>query len=392
MNLCIIQNVTLGKHLALSTYLRSIVEHLADFEDVEIQLMVQKEPENRIKERENVAVHPVNGNTYSLAGNVKFMLGAMKEIHKINRGKKIDVIHSLYPNSSILSVLASKSTKRLPRDTSVLYDIRSPWINMGVERRDISKNLRKIAYFFEGESLKRVDGVVFITEELERFYRKYTCFHKPSKVIPSGVDPELFYPQYKKGELIRKKMGFSNSVVIGYLGGLHQIRELGFLVEAFRVVRDNSTVDFRLVFVGDGPSRKNLERLTEKFDLQKKIYFTGHVPHEKAAEWISSFDIGVSHLPDKLIFEYSFPLKVLEYMACGKPVLASNIRAHKNIVTNGKTGILYSPNSVDSFVDGLLLARSLLSSNTAQRCRDYSKKYSWQNISKSLHNFYRELL
>ncbi len=109
------------------------------------------------------------------------MLEVMKELHKTNRKKEIDVIHALYPNSSVLSVLASKFIARLPSTVSLLYDIRSPWINMGVKRGDVSENLRQIAYFFEGFVLRRVDGVIFITRELEELYRKFISFQTFSR-------------------------------------------------------------------------------------------------------------------------------------------------------------------------------------------------------------------
>ncbi|MFX1537943.1 MAG: glycosyltransferase family 4 protein, partial [Promethearchaeota archaeon] len=241
-------------------------------------------------------------------------------------------------------------------------------------------------------ALKRVDGVIFITKRLEELYRRSIDFQTFSTVVPSGVDFELFHPQNQKGEKIREKLGFNNSVIVGYVGSLHPMRELGFLVNAFKAFTENSTKDFRLVFVGDGIDMKNLKRLTEKSNLQDKIQFVGQIPHEKVGEWISAFDIGVSHLPNKLIFKHSFPLKVLEYMACGKPVLASNIWAHEDVVTPGKTGMLYSPKSTESFVDSLQMLSSLSSSKTMKECVECAKHFSWENVSKSLLNFYRGLL
>lgn len=380
------------EHLGFGTYLRNIVKHLSVLEDIEIQLIVQGGSKNEIVHKENVTVYFAKGNSYSVRGNIKFMLEVMNKICKINRENQIDIVHALYPNSSVLGVLTSKFINRLPSSLPVLYDIRSPWINMGVERDDIPKSLSKIAYFFEESALKRVDGAIFITKKLEEFYRKFIDFQTFSRVIPSGVDLKLFDSQNQNGEKIRKKFGFNNSIIVGYVGDLHPMRELGFLVRAFKAFTDNSTKDFRLVFVGDGLDMKKLKRLTEKSNLQDKILFVGQVPYEKVGELISAFDIGVSHLPNKLIFKHSFPLKVLEYMACGKPVLASNIWAHEDVVTPGKTGMLYSPKSTESFVDSLQMLSSLSSSKTMKQCIECAKHFSWENVSKSLYDFYRELL
>ena len=392
MNICIIQNITLTEHLALSTYLRNIVKYLSILKDIEIQLIVQKGSKKEFAQEENVTIHYAKGNSYSVRGNIRFMLEVMNKICKINREREIDIIHALYPNSSVLGILASKSINRLPSGLPVLYDIRSPWINMGVERDDIPKSLGRIAYSFEKSALKRVDGAIFITKKLEEFYGKIIDFQIFSRVIPSGVDFKLFYSQNQKGEKIRKKFGFNNSIIVGYVGSLHPMRELGFLIRAFKNLTNNSTKDFKLIFVGDGPDMKNLKHLTEKSNLRNKILFVGQIPYEKVGEWISAFDIGISHLPNKLIFKYSFPLKVLEYMACGKPVLASNIQAHEEVITPGKTGMLYSPNSIESFVNSLQMLSSLPSSKTTKQCIEYAKHFSWENISKSLCDFYRDLL
>lgn len=392
MNICILQNATLREHLGFGTYLRNIVKHLSIFKDIEIQLIVQKGSKKEFAKEENVTVYYVKGNSYSVRGNIRFMLEVMSKICKINREKGIDIIHALYPNSSVLGVLASKFINRLPSSLPVLYDIRSPWINMGVERDDIPKSLSRMAYFFEESVLKRVDGAIFITKKLEEFYRKFIDFQTFSRVIPSGVDFKFFYSQNKNGEEIRKKFGFNNSIIVGYVGSLHPMRELGFLIRAFKNLTNDSTKDFKLIFVGDGPDMKSLKRLTEKSNLRDKILFVGQIPYEKVGEWISAFDIGVSHLPNKLIFKHSFPLKVLEYMACGKPVLASNIWAHEDVVTPGKTGMLYSPKSIESFVNSLQMLSSLSSSKTMKQCIECAKHFSWENVSKSLYYCYRDLL
>jgi glycosyltransferase involved in cell wall biosynthesis len=78
------------------------------------------------------------------------------------------------------------------------------------------------------------------------------------------------------------------------------------------------------------------------------VIFTNKINYEYIPYFTSAFDAGICHLPDNLIFRYSFPLKILEYLACEIPVLASDIKAHRDILS--ETGNIYLYNDEMSFI------------------------------------------
>jgi len=256
-------------------------------------------------------------------------VGRLKELKE--KGN-IDLIHCLYPNSS---VLGAALFKRMSPKTRIVYDIRSPWVDMSIEKKNSMPKFavplyRNTAYLSERFLTKYVDGFIFITEGLKKFYEKKIRLNsKPFSIIPSGVDLDLF--SKKSSGTIRDKYQLKNGeFLIGYVGVLSRMRELDFVLRALQKLADSGK-NYRVMFVGGGEDKERLEKRAKEFKVGDKVIFTGQVPYETIPDYISTFDAAICHLPDKLIFKYSFPMKVLEYLACDIPVLASDIEAHTEI-------------------------------------------------------------
>lgn len=382
MRICIAQNVNISEHLALSTYLRNISIHLAQKDNIEIVLLPLKGTTSSNQSPENFKQYEINGNLYSITGNIRYCLGLYKKLKEINSEKSIDIIHCLYPNSSLFGAAIFKKTYPAVK---ILYDIRSPWIDMSIEHGSIISNIspiyKKAAYFIEKQLSHHADGYIFITEGLQKFYEnKIKLDSKPIDIIPSGIDLELF--KKTKASKIRCAYNLIDSnFIIGYVGGISRTRRLDFILQAFSEIPNAS---YRLMFVGDGDDRQNLEKLAREFRIQDRVIFTGFVPHENIPNYISAFDVGLCHLPDIFIYRYSFPMKILEYLACGIPVLASKIETHENISRRLPDVHIY--NSLESFlqqVKEVSLKRNVTTN---------LDEYRWESICDSIVQMYKQLL
>jgi len=331
MKVCIAQNVSLSDHLALSTYLRSISKYLAKQKDLELILLPLKGANIPNDISTNIKIHEIEGSLYSIRGNIQYSYNLYKKLNEINKEGSIDIIHCIYPNSSVLGAALFK--RKSPK-TRIIYDIRSPWIEMSIERGSIPKYMtslyRKIVYANESFLDRYVNGYIFITKGLKKFYEtKIKLDSKSFDIIPSGVDLNLF--SGKNPSVIRDKYNIKkDDFLLGYVGGISKMRDLDFIIKSFKKL-DNKNKDYRLMFVGDGDDKKHLETLAKELQIQNKVIFTGRVPYEQVPNYMSAFDVGLCHLPDKLVFRYSFPMKILEYLGCGTPVLASDIEAHREI-------------------------------------------------------------
>lgn len=279
------------------------------------------------------------------------------------------------------------STRRSESLSSV-YDLRSPWIEASVERLSLgieASLYRKLAYATESLLGKRVDGYIFITRGLKDFYEdKLGRSMEPSRIVPSGVDLELFFP--RDPEPVRKKLGIEeDDVVIGYVGVLSVERELEFALRALRELRDRDR-RYRFMFVGDGDGSARLRRTALELGLGDGAIFTGRIGFNEVPDYISACDFGLCHLPDIPFFRHSFPMKVLEYAACGVPVLASRIPAHEEIAARLPL-VLYSNSSPSSLAEAIL-------DSTARTFPGVEKvrEFGWEGIASRLVAVYRDVM
>ncbi|MHA1882781.1 MAG: glycosyltransferase family 4 protein [Candidatus Thorarchaeota archaeon] len=383
MRVCISQNVSLADHLALSTYLANMVKYLSRQNDLEL-ILLTCEGSGHLPEIEgSVEIREIPSDLYSLRGNWKYFRNVLCELADIERTGHIDVIHCLYPLSSLMG--ASLFKHKHPQ-TTLVYDIRSPWIDMSVERGSIPSPMGGIyktaVYGFESILSDNVDAFIFITDGLKKHYEKrLPIAERPLSVIPSGIDLDHF--NRRDGSKIRADYGIGEEeIVLGYVGGVSSMRDLGFLIRGFKKASEQRK-DLRLMIVGDGDDLENLSRLSREIGCEESTIFTGRVDYSRIPGYISALDIGLCHLPDKLVFRYSFPMKILEYLSCGIRVLASDIQAHSEIVKDIDGIILYK--DMQSFVSSLC---DLEREN--HRSIPGLERYSWEQIAASIRELWEE--
>ena len=109
--------------------------------------------------------------------------------------------------------------------------------------------------------------------------------------------------------------------------------------------------DVRLVIVGDGPLRAELQRSLSERGLAGSVVFTGAVAHEEIPALIRQFDVALAPYPALDHPFYFSPLKLFEYMACGVPVVAANCGQIAELIRDGETGLLHAPGDLNALVD-----------------------------------------
>lgn len=249
---------------------------------------------------------------------------AWKELHN-----KVDIVYERY---AVLQTLGGIfQTSRIPwiLETSGLY-----YYEAAVERKSIVLN--GIAKIIELNAYRRCDVLICVTEAL-----KDLIIHEggisPEKilVIPNGVDCVRFNPQR-----ITPQRQFTGSTIC-FVSALVRWHRLDVLLEAMSELKRNG-VSVNLVIAGDGPMRVEWETLTEKLGLKDAVKFLGHISWDDVPELIAGTDLGyVGNAPMEIGVMYHSPLKMYEYMAMGKPVLAVNNDDSVRMITNGENGFLF---------------------------------------------------
>ena len=188
--------------------------------------------------------------------------------------------------------------------------------------------------------------------------------------LPSSVDVEVFSP--RDGSAIRKRYLLDDSKVVIYLGVMTKQRNLGMLIRAFPEVK-SQVPDAKLLMVGEGDDRANLERLSGELGVAEDILFTGQIPYGDVPDFISAADVAVLQMPPFAFYKMASPLKLFEYMAMAKPVVANDeIPEHREVLEQSGGGLLV-PSTSEAFASAMvkLLGSPEMAAEMGRKGRDW---------------------
>lgn len=223
-----------------------------------------------------------------------------------------------------------------------------------------------------------------LANELQHFGLK-----KPIKILSNPIDTNLFKPVSSTAlkKKLKKSYGICGASLI-YMGRLSYEKSVAEVVKAANIVikKNPST---KLVIVGDGPERKNLEELVKNLGIENSVIFTGFLHDKKLVEILEVCDIFLTASKTE-----NMPLSVLEAMACGLPIIAANALGIPEIVKDKVNGFLTTPDdSKDMAKKSLkLLSDENLLNKFSTASREMSLVYSQENVAKSLEKTYKELI
>lgn len=190
--------------------------------------------------------------------------------------------------------------------------------------------LRALEYF----ALRQADAVIVTTEELARHVRRYVR-HDAANIIPNGVDLTRYAPAPKPAPTPETSRAPDSSVL--FVGRFTPQKNLGCLVEAMALVRDQFGISVRLDLVGDGPLRAELTAQAQAAGVD--VNFRGVVAQEDLPDVYQAASVFV--LPSHL---EGHPKVLIEAMSCALPVIASDAPGNRTLVTHGENGLLFPIN------------------------------------------------
>jgi glycosyltransferase involved in cell wall biosynthesis len=218
---------------------------------------------------------------------------------------------------------------------------------------------------------------------------------EPGKIVvmPNGVDLQVFAPVYDP-QKARDWLGMDAAPVVSFVGSFQFWHGIDGLVASFpQVLAAYPTA--RLVLVGDGPARSMIEEKIKEMDLGASVTITGLVPQAKIPEILSAVDVAVvpyPKLPKELWFS---PLKLYEYMAAGKAIVASRSGQIGEVLEDGYNGILFEPGNWKELSD--ILVRLLKNPGERERLGKNARsqaveRHSWDQYVARVEAVYRSVL
>jgi len=186
------------------------------------------------------------------------------------------------------------------------------------------------------------DAITVITPELAL---KYELPRSKTSIIPNGVNVEFFMTQCNesaRNEILKKFDIGENTIIIGYVGAIEHWIDFVPVLLALRAL--SKSVDIKLMIIGKGSGLKTLTNLVKSLNLEKHVIFVGTVNYENVPKYVSAFDIGIAPFKKNELTDTIMPLKVLEYLACGKPVIVTPLQSVVNAL-NGN--VIYATTHQD---------------------------------------------
>lgn len=212
----------------------------------------------------------------------------------------------------------------------------------------------KIVSFSIEFTFPRTDIFIAVTEGLKRYLvsEEHIDSHK-IHVVPNGVNPDLFRPQDQL--LARERLNLElNHKYLLFSGNLMPWQGVEYLLHAMpRVLQ--SVPGARMLIVGDGLVKDGLVALSNRLGIADRVIFTGTIPYEQVPVYINASDVCVAPFTKARNEKIGLsPLKIYEYMACRKPVVASDIRGIHELLLDSEGGLLVPPEDANALSKAIL--------------------------------------
>lgn len=224
--------------------------------------------------------------------------------------------------------------------------------------------LPPMAAWAERTAWRRADAVVTVTGALADIVAAQGVARDRLHVMPNGIDPSLLRPEAIDQDA-KNRLGLTGRTVLGFTGFVRDWNGLEVVLD--QLDRPEAR-DWFLLVVGDGPARSALERRASELGVSDRLRFTGVVRRAEVPAYVSAFDIALQPAANP----YASPLKLFEYMALGRAIVAPDQPNIREILTNKKDGLLFDPTDKTSIGAGVrnLVTDVALRNRLASAARD----------------------
>jgi PEP-CTERM/exosortase A-associated glycosyltransferase len=285
------------------------------------------------------------GGRLPFARELLLMLRLASRIIRVARAEGAELIHAHSPSLNGLPALWAGRRLGLP----VIYEVRTFWEDAAVNNGTFAEgSVRyRVSRALETIVLRRAHRVVAICEGIRSEVLSRGISPARVAVVPNGVEAEWLEPRARATDLAAQ-LSLGAGPVFGYIGSFSRYEGLPFLIEAMPELLGRFPTA-RLLLVGGGRDEQAVRAAARRAGAA--VLMPGRVSQEQVRDFYTLVDVFV--LPRRRIrlTELVTPLKPLEAMAMGIPVLASDIGGHAELVSDGETGLLFKAESPESLVE-----------------------------------------
>jgi len=253
------------------------------------------------------------------------------------------------------------------------------------------KLLQPLGKIIEKQNLKRADRVIVINEKLKDYAIKMGAYPERTSIVKAGVDPHCFNSNVK-GRKIRKDCGIKkDDTILFFMGWLYDFSGIKEVALTLVKIKDKHP-DFKLLVVGEGDLYPELRRIRERHNLQDHLILTGRQPYGKIPEFIGAADICLLPAHNNKVMQDIVPIKMYEYMACGKPVISTKLPGiMKEFGYDNGVEYVDGPGEVIEMAIRLSENKKKLIED-GSRARKFVEKYSWDKITQEFETILKSMI
>lgn len=279
-----------------------------------------------------------------LWGFATFMISSLVASLRV-RG--VDVVWGTTPPlSQALSALAVARLRRIP----FVLEVRDLWpdfaVQLGVLRRPAAISL---ARRLERTLYRNAERIVVNSPGYVEHLTRIGIPEARIIVIPNGVDPAMFDPD-DAGAGVRRELGLDGRFVVAYAGAQGMANDLETVVEAAARLGEDSGTTF--LIVGDGRRRESLEARARRLGT-RSVRFVGAQPKERIGRYLAAADVCVATLRPIPMFALTYPNKVFDYMAAGRPTILAIDGVIRKVVEEADAGVFVPPGDPQALADAV---------------------------------------
>lgn len=233
-------------------------------------------------------------------------------------------------------------------------------------------------------TLRHASRVISVSTDLLRRSIELGCPPERAVFLTNGVDPDKFAVRDKAE--CRQQLGLPPDRKIGVcVGYLIDRKDQSLLVRAVADIRSRGDAPPLIILVGDGPNRQRLQEEIAQLGLEEDVIMAGQRPHAEVAAWMGAADWLLLCSSSE-----GWATVYFEAMACGRPVLTSNVSSAKDAICQSAYGTVVEPRTPEAFAQAMLMASDCLFD--AAKIRAYAEENSWSRWAQLAMDNFRKVI
>lgn len=314
-----------------------------------------------------------------------------KRIEKAVLADKPDVIQTHSPMFNALAAVKVGKKYNIP----VTYEVRALWEDAAVDTGKTTEGSFKYRTIkaIEQSAFEKVDAISCICQGLKTDIIKRGIPESKLFVTPNAVDINNFKPSYQRDAELEQSFHLSGKKVVAFVGTFFKYEGLSYAIEAMKTITKTRD-DIHLLLVGAGNEFENLQQQVNDANLNEWVTFVGRVPFDQVSRYYSLADVMVFPRESIRLTELVTPLKPLESMAQFKPVIASDIGGHRELIVDGSTGFLFPADDAQALANKIISTiddNELLSKVSEAGLLYVQNDRNWLNTAKQYLPVYQKL-